>query len=58
VTGVPAFALFHDVGLCKSRGEARRVIMQGGVYVNDRQIGTFDERIGIEDIIDGVIHLR
>jgi len=56
--GIPAFVLFHDVGLCKSRGEARRLIMQGGVYVNDRQIGTFDERIGIEDIIDGVIHLR
>jgi len=57
-SGIPAFELFHDVGLCKSRGEARRLIVQGGAYVNDRQVGTFDEKVGIDDIQDDAIRLR
>jgi len=56
--GIPAFELFHDVGLCKSRGEARRLIVQGGAYVNDRQVGEFDEKIGTAEIRDGAIRLR
>jgi len=59
VTGIPAYELFHDVDLCASRGEARRLIGQGGAYVNDRQITVFDEKIGIEDLNEnGEIHLR
>jgi tyrosyl-tRNA synthetase len=57
--GVPAFELFHEAGLCSSRGEARRVISQGGGYVNDRQIKTFDEKISLADADDkGEIRLR
>ncbi|MHB8769414.1 MAG: tyrosine--tRNA ligase [Syntrophales bacterium] len=57
--GVPAFELFHDVDLCASRGEAKRLISQGGGYVNDRQLAAFDERIGLADMDDrGEIHLR
>lgn len=57
--GVPAFELFHEVRLCSSRGEARRLIEQGGGYVNDRPIRLFDERVGTEDITDrGEILLR
>jgi tyrosyl-tRNA synthetase len=47
--GIPAWQLFHEVGLCKSRAEARRLIQQGGGYVNDRRIEAFDERIGMEE---------
>ncbi|MCD6486035.1 MAG: tyrosine--tRNA ligase [Syntrophobacterales bacterium] len=57
--GVSAFELFHDVGLCKSRGEARRLITQGGAYVNGLKMGAFDEKIGIDNIDKaGEIHLR
>jgi len=57
--GVSAFDLFHDVGLCKSRGEARRLITQGGAYVNGLQVGKFDEKIGTGNIDEaGEIHLR
>jgi len=56
--GIPAFELFHDVGLCRSRGEARRLIEQGGAYVNDRQVTAFDMKIGPGDIEDGAIRLR
>ncbi len=33
--GVPLFVLAADGGLCKSRGEARRLAKQGGLYLND-----------------------
>ena len=57
--GIPAFELFHEAGLCSSRGEARRLIAQGGGYVNDRQIGAFDEKIGLPDSDEkGEIRLR
>ena len=57
--GIPAFELFHETNLCASRGEARRVIAQGGGYVNDRQLAAFDERIGLGDVDErGEIRLR
>ncbi|MDO8784805.1 MAG: tyrosine--tRNA ligase [Syntrophales bacterium] len=57
--GIPAFKLFHDAGLCGTSGEARRVIAQGGGYVNERQITSFDEKVGINHLNDqGEIRLR
>jgi len=57
--GIPAFELFHEAGLCSTRGEARRLIDQGGGYVNDRQLTAFDERIGLGDADGrGEIRLR
>ncbi|OIP89105.1 MAG: tyrosine--tRNA ligase [Syntrophaceae bacterium CG2_30_49_12] len=50
--GIPAFKLFHDAGLCGTSGEARRVIAQGGGYVNEQQITSFEERIGLNHIND------
>jgi tyrosyl-tRNA synthetase len=58
-TGVPAFELFHETGLCASRGEARRLIAQGGGYVNDRPLKAFDEGITLADLDEkGEIRLR
>jgi len=57
--GIPAFELFHEVNLCASRGEAKRLIAQGGGYVNDRPLKAFDERIGMNDADErGEIRLR
>jgi tyrosyl-tRNA synthetase len=55
--GIPAFELFRDAGLCSSHGEARRLIAQGGGYINDRQLKAFDERIGLADL-DGKGEIR
>jgi tyrosyl-tRNA synthetase len=55
--GIPAFELFQETGLCSSRGEARRLIAQGGGYVNDRQLMAFDESIGLADL-DGKGEIR
>ena len=58
-TGVPAFELFHETSLCASRGEARRLIAQGGGYVNERQLRAFDECITLADLDEkGEIRLR
>lgn len=57
--GIDAFELFAEVGLCASRGESRRLIAQGGAYVNDRVVGRFDEKIGLDDLDKrGQIRLR
>ena len=57
VQGIPAFELFHETGLCASKGEAKRLIAQGGVYVNDQPVTSFDERIG-QGHVDGRGEIR
>ena len=42
-------------GLVKSKGEARRLITQGGVSVNDNKISAIDEVITCEDASKGVV---
>lgn len=56
--GVPAFKIFHQVGLTGSGGAARRLIEQGGAYVNDQRIASFDQLITENDINDMEILLR
>jgi tyrosyl-tRNA synthetase len=50
MSGIPAFQLFHDTALSNSRGAARRLIDQGGAYVNGERIETFDRLITAEDL--------
>jgi len=56
--GIPAFKLYHMVGLSKSGSEARRLIEQGGAYVNGQQIKSFDYLLTDSDIVDMEILLR
>jgi len=56
--GVPAFKLYHMVGLAKSGSEARRLIEQGGAYVNGKRIESFDYLLTDSDVIDIEILLR
>ena len=51
-TGIPAFKLFHSVGLVSSGGAARRLVEQGGAYVNGTRVQTFDQLITDSDIND------
>ena len=58
-TGIPAFKLACEAGLAGTSGEARRLIAQGGIYVNDCPVERFDERININHLNEhGEIHLR
>ena len=36
--GVDIFDIFKKSGLCKSKGEARRLLLQGGIYINEVRI--------------------
>ena len=56
--GIPAYILFEDSGLCKTRSEARRLISQGGGYLNGGQIKAFDQLIKSKDSKNGSFLLR
>jgi tyrosyl-tRNA synthetase len=51
-SGIPAFKLFHAAGLASSGGAARRLIEQGGAYVNGQRIDSFDYLISEQDLND------
>ena len=45
---ISAINLLVACGLCASNGEARRLIQQGGVAVNDQKVGSIDEAFSLE----------
>lgn len=56
--GIPAYILFEMAGLCRTRSEARRLITQGGGYVNGKRLEVFDAMIGKSDIEGDSLLLR
>lgn len=57
--GLPAFELFADAGLTKSKGEARRLIEQGGAYLNGERLESFEDLVTLEHMDEkGTILLR
>ncbi len=56
--GIPAFILFEKSGLCKTRGESRRLISQGGGYLNSERIQTFDQTVNSSHLDRNSLLLR
>ena len=56
--GIAAFRLFHQVGLVKSSGEARRLIQQGGAYINGQRVMSFEQMVNDNDIKEMELVLR
>jgi len=56
--GIPAFRLYHQVGLASSGNMARRLIEQGGAYINGQRVTSIDYLLNEDDIIDLEILLR
>ena len=57
--GLAAADLAVQSGLTTSKGEANRLIKQGGFYVNDRRLSEGDTRVLVTDLIgDRVLVLR
>ncbi len=56
--GLGVLEIFTEVGLTQSRGEARRLVQQGGVYVNDRRIDQAETRLTATDLTPTGILLR
>ncbi len=50
--GISAVDLVVEVGFLPSKSEAKRLIKQGGLTINDKKIASFDEMISVEDFGD------
>jgi len=53
VTGAALVDLCAAAGLCKSKGEARRLIVDGGLYVNNVRLTAIDTTVRPEMLIEG-----
>jgi tyrosyl-tRNA synthetase len=57
--GVSPAELFTEVGLTPSRREAKRLIEQGGLYVNDERIDSIERLLTVKDLgADGGMLLK
>jgi len=56
--GIPAVELFAEVGLANSRSEARRLIQQGGAYLNGEPVDSPDAVVTADALQDGALVLR
>jgi tyrosyl-tRNA synthetase len=44
--GLPVIDALIEAGLCKNKSEARRLIVQGGAYLNHQRVDGIDARLG------------
>ena len=56
--GISPMELFAEVGLTASRGEARRLIKQGGMYINDQRIDNLEYSVNEDSLTPDGILLR
>jgi tyrosyl-tRNA synthetase len=53
--GIPIVDLLAESGVASSKGEARRLIAGGGIYVNGERVETPDQHVPLERAIDGAV---
>ena len=51
--GLLISSLCAKAGLTQSMSETKRLIEQGGIYINERQVKTIDEKLSIDDFAGG-----
>jgi len=51
--GVDLTTLIAEVGLTTSRGEARRAVEQGGVYLNGERVDDVGSRVTANEALEG-----
>lgn len=56
--GVPICELCVKTGLTGSRSEARRLITQGGLYLNGQRVQDVEKKVTFEDLQNGALILR
>jgi tyrosyl-tRNA synthetase len=56
--GIELLELLVRSGLCASRSEARRLVTQGGAYLNGENVGSVDLLVGTEQVREGELLLR
>lgn len=56
--GIPVLDLFAETGLAKSKGEARRLVQQGGAYINGEPVVSIEVMVSTEHVQNGAVLLR
>lgn len=56
--GIGVLEIFAEVGLTSSRSDARRMLQQGGIYVNDSRAEDVGAELDLTDLTDNGILLR
>lgn len=56
--GMGILNLLNEVGLTSSNGEGRRLVQQGGIYVNEERISDIKREVTTDDFQDGKIMIR
>jgi len=56
--GIPAFKLYQQAGLAQSASAARRLIEQGGAYINGQRVESTDYMVTLNDAASDEIMLR
>jgi tyrosyl-tRNA synthetase len=56
--GILIVDLLAEVGLCKSKSEARRLVQQGGARLGDKKVAGIEEKISSDDLVNGMVLLR
>jgi len=51
--GIPLVNLLESAGVAKSRGEARRLISSGGIYLNNVRVQEGDQAVTLDAAIEG-----
>jgi tyrosyl-tRNA synthetase len=51
--GMPLIDLLVTGGVAKSKGEARRAIGEGGIYLNNRRVSDPSAAVAVTDVIEG-----
>ena len=55
--GLPLFDLLARTDLAASRGEARRLVKGGGVYLNNRRVTDAEAKVTLQDAVGGVLFI-
>lgn len=50
--------LLVKTGIIPSKGEGRRLMQQGGLYVQNERVDSFDKMVGMTDVVDSEIIIR
>ena len=56
--GILVVDLLAEVGLCKSKSDARRLVQGGGARVGERRIDDIKEKVTSSDLQDGSVLIR
>lgn len=56
--GILAIDLFVESGLCPSKSEARRLIQQGGAFVNEGKVTDLETKLDTSCVQEGILLLR